>query len=247
MAWTVKLANYEGPLDLLLELLAGQQLDIAEVAVAQVTAQYLSYLESLPEEDLDLYTEFLVMGARLLALKARLLLPADKEPEKEEACAAEEAEPDLVACLARYKRFREAARALEELAESRSRYWDRGPDAEAYRLAASCSDPLAGVSLEDLRRVFLEVALRRAGAAQPQLPRREISLAEFCGRLREYLARGGGFALQEMFTELGRLVRGLLAVLILAHRGEVRLEQPEPWGPIYVFPKNLSGGEAVGG
>lgn len=246
MAWTVKLASYEGPLDLLLDLLAKQQLDIAEVAVAQVTAQYLAYLESLPEEDLDLYSEFLVMGARLLALKARLLLPAERGQEEAAAAVLEEPGPTLVECLARYKRFKEAAQALEELAERRARYWDRGPDAEAYRLAVAQMDPLAGIGLADLQRVFAAVALRRPTLPQVSPPRQEVSLEELCGRIRRQLARQGSFALQELFVDLRSLIYGLLAVLILSHQGEVRLEQPEPWGLIFVHARALSRHGAVG-
>lgn len=247
MAWTVKLASYEGPLDLLLDLLAKHQLDIAEVAVAQVTAQYLAYLESLPQEDLDLYSEFLVMGARLVALKARLLLPPEKG--QEEAMAAEEPDdygPTLVECLARYKRFKEAAQVLEELAERRSRYWDRGPDAEAYRLVAAQIDPLAGIAIQDLQRVFKEVVLRRAAVPQVSPPRQEVSFEELYGLIRRRLSRQGSFALQEVFCDLRGLVYGLLALLIMSHQGEVRLEQHELWGPIYVYARALAQGGAVG-
>lgn len=248
MAYTVRLAGYEGPLDLLLELLAKQELDIAAVAVAQVTAQYLAYLEGLPQEDLELYSEFLVLGATLLALKARLLLPGEKAgPEEPAAATTEDLGASLVERLVQYKRFREAAEALEALAARRARYWDRGPDVAAYRLALEQVDPLAGITLEDLKRALAEVRQREESVPRVSPPRPEVDLASFYRLIRRRLLAQRRVSLADLFApylERSReLVFGLLALLILSYRGEVGLEQAELWGPIYVYARALSAEE----
>lgn len=242
MTYTVKLASYEGPLDLLLDLLAREELDVAEVAVAQVAEQYLRYLESLSQEDLELYSEFLVIGSTMLALKARLLLPRKKPATVEDG--PEESDlpvQSLVERLAVYKRFKEAAAALEQLENRRAGYWDRDRETELFRGLTDSIDPLEGVTRQALEKAF-RAAVRRTGELKEVqeicLPMPEISLPELFVRIRERVLLAGRLTLLQLLPVDGNnwrmMVLNLLALLILCERGEVGLEQEELWGPIYV-------------
>jgi segregation and condensation protein A len=238
MEWTVRVPGYEGPLEVLLELLANNQMDISQVTVAQITDEYLAYLEALPQEDLELYTEFLVIAARLLALKARLLLPSEISPpstERDEP-AAEEAS-DLVERLSRYQRFRSAAAELEERECRRLAYWDRGVDPEVYRWAVEGINPLAGVSLATFAEVAREILVKPVREASPEnwTPGERVNLEELRRLIRNLLDLRRRVVLQQLFFTPRRLIWGLLLVLIMAQQGEVGLEQPELWGDIFVY------------
>src|SRR5262245_17673476 len=109
-AYRVRLDRFEGPLDLLLHLIKKNEVDVRELPVAQITEQYLGYLDLMRDLSLDIAGEYLVMAATLTLIKSRLLLPS---PEPEEG---EEADPraDLVRQLLEYQRYREAAESLAE-------------------------------------------------------------------------------------------------------------------------------------
>src|SRR5205823_6486302 len=116
--YKVRLEVFEGPLDLLLYLIKRDEVDIYDISIERITAQYLKYLESFKELNIDVAGEFVAMAANLLYLKSRSLLPADLQPSEEEA---EDDDPrwDLIRQLIEYKKFKEAAvllhnRALEQ-------------------------------------------------------------------------------------------------------------------------------------
>ncbi|MCR4420472.1 MAG: ScpA family protein [Clostridia bacterium] len=241
MSWKVRLAGFEGSLEDLLRLVSERRLPAAEVAVAEVTGQGLGYLRSLAREDLELWSQFLVTLATLVALKARLLLPAPPPERSAEASA----EPDpsvparvLAERLATFRRFQKAAEMLAVREERRLACVGRGPDVEAYRQAMADRDPLEGIDLWELARVWGRVTgYLREAAASVSPPRKEIDLPVLFRRLRRELRRRSPVTLQELFVEVRELVFGLLALLILNQRGEVHLEQPQLWGPIYVYPR----------
>jgi len=113
MSYKVKLEIFEGPLDLLLFLIKKEEINIYDIPIAKITEQYLEYLELMKLLDLDIAGEFLVMAATLMHIKSRMLLP----PEELEAESEEEEDPraELVRKLLEYKRFKEAARQLEDM------------------------------------------------------------------------------------------------------------------------------------
>ena len=130
LPYRVRLELFEGPLDLLLHLIKRNEVDVRELPVAQITEQYLSYLDLMRDLNLDIAGEYLVMAATLTLIKSRLLLPS---PEPEEG---EEADPraDLVRQLLEYQRFREAARIARRAAAAAPRHLH--PRAERRRAAA---------------------------------------------------------------------------------------------------------------
>lgn len=122
MAYTIKLPVFEGPFDLLLHLIRVNEMDIHDIKVAEITKQYLDYLDIMRELDLELAGEFLVMAATLIHIKARTLLPVPPEQEEQEEEIDEIlSAKELVRQLVEYRRFKEAAVALREKEEQASR------------------------------------------------------------------------------------------------------------------------------
>ena len=109
MGIDIKVNAFEGPLDLLLHLIEKNKVDIYDIPISEITSQYLDYIRSMEEEDLDVMSDFLVMAATLLKIKAKMLLPV-KEEEEEEGDPREE----LVRRLAEYQQFKEASKELRK-------------------------------------------------------------------------------------------------------------------------------------
>ena len=102
MELAVKLEVFEGPLDLLLHLIDKNKIDIYDIPIAEITAQYMDYVDAMDKEDLDVVSEFLVMAATLLDIKARMLLPKEKNEEGEE----EDPRTELVELLLEYRNYK---------------------------------------------------------------------------------------------------------------------------------------------
>lgn len=255
-AYTIVLDVFEGPLDLLLHLITRQQLDIADIPIARVAEQYLTYLDAMAELDLEVASEFLVMAATLMELKARMLLPAPQAPADGEEEALDP-RAELVARLMEYRRYKEAAQELARRQEA----WNRrvlraGPGWEGG--AAPPEDAgLDGLTLLDLLDAFRAVLERAGPAAVRQVRRPEISLrqrmAELLRRLRRHKK---GLPFSALFR--GRrpsrteVVVTFLALLECIRLGYVLVQQALPFAEIYCHlrpaaPVSGAGPRAEGG
>jgi segregation and condensation protein A len=228
-ALEVFLEAFEGPLDLLLYLIRKQNIDVLDIPVAEITRQYMGYVELMQSVRLELAAEYLVMAAMLAEIKSRMLLPRSSEaPEEENDPRAE-----LIRRLQEYERYKAAAEGLDRLPRvGRDLTVPRldAPQAQARKL-------LPEVSLEELL-VSMAQVLRRADMFEShQVSRETLSTRE---RMSEVLARlkGGAFVpFVELFTaEEGRLgvVVTFMAVLELIKESLVELVQNEAFGPIHV-------------
>ncbi len=120
--YQVKLTNFEGPLDLLLYLIRKEEIDIYDIPVADITMQYLEYVELMRELDLEVAGEFILMAATLIRIKAKMLLPKDPDaPEEDE----DDPRADLVRQLLEYKRFKEVAEDLSDKEDTQRRFFPR--------------------------------------------------------------------------------------------------------------------------
>ena len=253
MSWRVSAAGFEGPFDLLLSLVTRQKVDIGAVSVAQIADQYLAEVERMGEVDLEVASDFVLVASTLLELKAASLMPdepapADAADEELAALSPQEMRDVLVARLLAYRQFRGAAAALAGRMRAQSRMHPRtaGPGPEFAGLAP---DYLAGVPLERLARIAAGFAGRRERVllesehiAPPRVPletrveqvdalvraRRELTFDELVGP-------GASVELR---------VVSLLALLELAKRHKLTLEQPELFGQIQV--SAVAGAEAWG-
>lgn len=227
----ITVEGFSGPLNLLLRLVEERRLPVTELSLVAVTDQFLAHLASLDDVPLELVADFTVVAARLVALKARALLPRPAEPEP-----AGEPEPDdLVRQLQLYQAFRDAARELR-LREQRGQC--------AYARPSVPPPPPAWAKVVALESAVLLAALRRwhhrvePRPAMLRLPP-AISLRAMTRRLLVRL-RGGARTFRELVgrrADCRELAAGFLALLILIRRGVVQAEQPVPFGEITVMPR----------
>jgi segregation and condensation protein A len=232
----VHLHNFDGPLDLLLFLIRQQELDIYDIPIAEVTAQYLEYLADLESVNLDLASDFLVMAATLLEIKAKMLLP---KPPKAAEPVVEEAGPDpraeLVERLLEYSRFKEAAGFLREMeTEQGARYFRPLAEPGDRRDEAPL---LEGVTLQDLTEALREL-LQEAEENWREVPRQEIPLREKIREISWRLTRArDGITFRELVSRgLSRLevVVTFLALLELIRTRRVLVSQDRVFGEILI-------------
>ena len=155
---SIKLTSFEGPLDLLLALIEKNKIDIYDIPIADITDQYMEYISDMSSLDMDLASDFLVMAATLLDIKARMLLPADEEP------AAEDPRSELVERMLEYKLFKQVSQELKGMNAEASRELFREeslPDEVAlYRPAPEPEKLLEDVTAERLNKVYSYVMKR---------------------------------------------------------------------------------------
>ncbi len=227
-ALEVFLEAFEGPLDLLLYLIKRQNLDVLDIPIAEITRQYMEYIELMKEMRLELAAEYLVMAAMLAEIKSRMLLPRPTEESEEEDPRAE-----LVRRLQEYERFKQAAEDLDALPQIGRDVFVVGtdvPDRQAVK-------PVPVVMLQEVLMAFRDVLKRAEMFSHHHVQREPLSVRERMSRVLESL-RGDRFV---EFTDLFNVQEGrrgvvvtLLAILELIKESLVELIQAEPFAPIYV-------------
>ncbi len=237
--FTVRLANFEGPFDLLLQLITQQRMDVTEVALHQVTDEFIAHLRVLGESfDLDETTEFLVVAATLLDLKAARLLPcADVEDEADLALL--EARDLLFARLLQYRAYKQVAALFAELESVALRRYPRSVALEE-RFAGLLPEVLLGV---DAAR-FAEIAAAVFGPKPPppsvsleHLHTPRVSVQEHAAVLRSRLARDGQASFRSLVADCAHtaeVVARFLALLELYRAAVVVFDQPDPLGELWV-------------
>jgi segregation and condensation protein A len=228
-ALEVFLEAFEGPLDLLLYLIRKQNIDVLDIPVAEITRQYMGYVELMQTVRLELAAEYLVMAAMLAEIKSRMLLPRSSEVLEEE----DDPRAELIRRLQEYERYKAAAEGLDRLTRvGRDLTVPRldAPQAQARKL-------LPEVNLEELLLSMAQVLHRADMFESHQISRETLSTRERMSEVLERL-KGGAFV---PFVDLYRADEGRLgivvtfmAVLELIKESLVELVQNEAFGPIHV-------------
>jgi segregation and condensation protein A len=228
-ALEVFLEAFEGPLDLLLYLIRKQNIDVLDIPVAEITRQYMGYVELMQSVRLELAAEYLVMAAMLAEIKSRMLLPRSNEAEAEE----DDPRAELIRRLQEYERYKAAAEGIDGLSRV-------GRDVTVPRLdapEARARKLLPDVSLEEVLLSMAEV-LRRADMFEShQVTREALSTRERMSEVLERLKGGAFVPFVSLFSaEEGKLgvVVTFMAVLELIKESLVELVQNEALGPIHV-------------
>ena len=234
--YRIKLQVFEGPLDLLLFLIRKNELDIYDIPIESVTHQYIDALRSMQHLDLDIAGEFFVMAATLMEIKSRLLLPRGLhavDPNLEE----EEMDPrwELVHQLLQYKKFKEAAAQLNELAVNRQNLMERFISELAL---AEGERPLKGVDRIELWNAF-NLVLRRLAEklVVGEIHDEQTTVADQMEWLLARTKTEPSFIFSQLFPEgvtLRRLVATFLAVLELTRLKKLRVRQAEAFADILV-------------
>jgi segregation and condensation protein A len=176
-----RLEKYEGPLDLLLELIRKQQIDIKDIPIATITAQYLEYMDKAREMDMDLGAEFVYMAATLIHIKSRMLLPRDPALGKE-GDAAEDPRQELVDRLLEHERFKNAAEMLQQKRMIEENVWSN-PQLKAF--VSEQDDPGLAVTLFDLVKAFGEMLERAKNRPVYEVESADVTVSDMIRYVRD--------------------------------------------------------------
>src|SRR5579884_2902924 len=229
--YKIQIPMYEGPLDLLLDLIKQQKMNIHDIQIAQITSQYLDYLHKLEELNVDVSAEFIYMAATLIYIKSKMLLPPD--PLAAEEGQAEDPRAELVQRLLEHEKFKNAAQLLYQKQQIEDHVWSK-PDRELYT-----GDAVEGelvVSLVDLVKTFQAVLERRKAVPKFELQRETVTIAQMMDRLRQRLISSDQpVSLTEFFETCATrnaMIVALLAVLEMVRMQAVILVQSELFADI---------------
>ena len=232
-ALEVILDSFEGPLDLLLYLIRRQNFNILDIPMAEVTKQYLTYVEEIRTRNLELAADYLLMAAMLIEIKSRMLLPVRPKEGEEEV---DDPRAELVRRLLEYEQMKIAAQQIDQFPQL-------GRDvmvAQAYA-DQTVAPKLPDVDPNDLRAAWTDILRRAKLTAHHHISREPLSVREHMSRILKFLQGRPFVEFTELFMEelahgggVPIVVVHFLALLELAREGLVEVTQAEAYAPIYV-------------
>lgn len=229
----IKLNVFEGPLDLLLHLIEKNKVDIYDIPISEITEQYLAYIRQMEEEDLDVMSDFLVMAATLLRIKAKMLLPAREEDE-------EEGDPreELVRRLLEYKIYKYASKELKarEYEAEKTFFKERAVPEEVlkYRQPVDIREITRDVSMDDLNRIFQFVMRKREDKIDPirskfgEIKQEEVKLEDKMDEVEYLVLSKRRLSFRELLegqVSKEQIVVTFLSILELMKVGKIRAVQ----------------------
>ena len=234
MEISYKLESFEGPLDLLLHLIEKNKVNIYDIPIAEITDQYMEYVNHMEEESLDVVSEFLVMAATLLEIKARMLLPKEVNEEGEE----EDPRAELVARLLEYKTYKLMSVELKDMELDAEKIFYKAPtipkEVEKYEQPVDLDKLLDGVTLAKLNQIFLSVMRRQQDKIDPvrskfgTIRKELMSLEDRITSVMAYARKHRKFSFRGMLTrqkDKMEVVVTFLALLELMKIGKIHLTQ----------------------
>jgi len=228
-ALEIYLESFEGPLDLLLYLIRKQNFNIFDIPMAEVTRQYLAYIEQIRERDLELASDYLLMAALLIDIKSRMLLPVKRADGEEEAA---DPRAELARRLIEYESMKLAAQRLEALPQIGRDFLPAAAIAQTGGVVQ-----LPEVSLDDLRHAWADILRRSSLVQHHRISREELSVRDFMTRILRNLHNRRFAEFEDLFEiEQGTqtVVVTFIALLELARESLVEITQAEAFAPIYV-------------
>jgi len=232
-ALEVFLEAFEGPLDLLLYLIRKQNFNVLDIPMAQVTQQYLSYVEQIRHHNLELAAEYLLMAAMLIEIKSRMLLPMKKADSDEEV---EDPRAELVRRLLEYEKMKLAAQELDQIPQM-GRDFHRANGFVDTTIAITWPD----VHVVDLQQAWSDVLARAKLTQHHTITRESLSVRDFMTRIIRQLQNKRFVEFTELFDEAIESGKGIpvvivnfIALLELSRESLVEITQAEPYAPIYV-------------
>ncbi len=219
---------FQGPLDLLLYLIRKHNLDVLDIPMAELTRQYLEYIELLQEHRLELAAEYLLMAAMLIEIKSRLLLPKPPKTLDEEV---EDPRAELMRRLQEYEQMKLAAQKLDQMPQA-------GRDFEFIQVMVEQKfERLPEVTLDDLRMAWLNLLERARVHTHHTVKREALSVREQMSHILRCLQGGDFVSFDSLFDLNGgvpRLIVTFVAMLELAKEYLLEIQQSETFGNIYV-------------
>jgi segregation and condensation protein A len=232
--YKINIPLFEGPLDLLLDLIKKQEMNIHDIQIAKITSQYLEYLHQLEVQNIDVSAEFIYMAATLIYIKSKMLLPPDPLASSEEQAA--DPREELVQRLLEHEKFKNAAQLLYQKQQIEEHVWSK-PDKSLYNDEGTESELV--VSLVDLVHVFQQVLERKKEVARIELQHDVFTVAQMITQLRSRILASdtGVVSLIEFFEACPSrhaMIVAFLAVLEMVKLQAVALAQEKQFADIVV-------------
>jgi segregation and condensation protein A len=232
--YKITIPMYEGPLDLLLDLIKKQEMNIHDIQISKITSQYLEYLHKLEQLNIDVSAEFIYMAATLIYIKSKMLLPPDPLASPEEQAA--DPREELVQRLIEHEKFKNAAQLLYQKQQIEENVWSK-PDKSLYNDEGTEGELV--VSLVDLVRVFQQVLERKKEVTRIELQHETFTVAQMIAQLRgQILASDSNSVSLIQFFEAcpsrHAMIVAFLAVLEMVKLQAVGLAQEAQFGDILV-------------
>jgi segregation and condensation protein A len=249
MAYHVSLSMFDGPLDLLLHLIARAQVDIRDIFISEITDQFLETMAGVDELDMDRASEFLEMAARLLEIKSRRLLP--EPPRGDEEGEAEDPEQELIRQLEEYKLFKAASEALQAKADQASNIYYRLPAENVKGTDFDIENASARLLMQSFGALMARLAEEEAGGREQEIAREAYTVQEQLFRIQGILGAGkGSVGFEELFSKKPsreEIVTIFIALLELLRLNRITVQQEGLFGAIAIEARARREGEAENG
>lgn len=224
MEYEVKINEFEGPLDLLLNLIKKEDISIFDISIEKITKQYLEYIEKMKNENLDVTSEYLVMAASLIEMKAKSLLPNKTNEEEEEL---EEDRNELIEKLIEYEKYKNVTSTFKELENIRMSVYTR--NSEEILNYKNDNEIDYGINLDDLVQA-MQKFLEKKELDKPlktKIEKKEYSISKRCIEINKILKEKRKINFEELFDKLSKdyVIVTFLAVLALAKKNELNIVQ----------------------
>ncbi|MFK7778678.1 MAG: segregation/condensation protein A [Gimesia sp.] len=245
--YKVDLNIYSGPLDLLLYLIRRNELDILDFPIATITSSFNEFLDVLELMDLDLVGDFIVMASTLTEIKSRMVLPRAEEEEIAEV--VDDPRSDLIHQLLEYKKFKDAATALEEHAAEWQEHYPRLTDERPKTGKDPSEDLIKEVELWDLVSALARVVKRKEVEEESSITYDDTPISTYVKRIGERVRIEQRVAFSSFFEGeklRSQMIGIFLAILELLRHHQFRADQPSDYGEIWVLPPLAEGEEVEG-
>ena len=230
--YKIQIPMYEGPLDLLLDLIKKQEMNIHDIQISLITSQYLDYLHKLEQLNVDVSAEFIYMAASLIYIKSKMLLPPDPLASPEEQAA--DPREELVQRLLEHEKFKNAAQMLYQKQQIEENVWSK-PDKSLYNDEGTEGELV--VSLVDLVKVFQQVLERRKEVARIELQHEQFTVAQMIVQLRAQILASDDSSVNlvgffEACPSRHAMIVAFLALLEMVKLQAVAIVQEKQFGEI---------------
>ena len=243
MALPIKIENFEGPLDLLLHLIDVNKFNIFDIPIVEITEQYLEFVRNMETKDLNVMSEFLVMAATLLEIKAKMLLPVEVNEEGEEIDPREE----LVQKLLEYKMYKYMSYELKDRMQDAAKAMYKEPtipeEVEGYIEPVDLEKLLGNLTLQKLNDIFQSVMKRQNEKIDPvrskfgKIEKEEVSLEDKLDFVESYAREHGTFSFRKLLEgqkSKMQIVVTFLAILELMKVGKIVIKQEDTFADIII-------------
>jgi segregation and condensation protein A len=236
MTYRCKLEIFEGPLDLLLHLIKEQKMDIYDIPIAEITRQYMNYLEMMQELNLELVGEYLVMAAELTRIKSKILLPTPETDEDWDEGGGEDPRAELMRRLREYQRYRDAAFELRMKEHDQQQIFVRGGEIEIEQ--SSEEKELVEATVFDLFKAYQKILDTKSFEKDYEIEITEMSVTDRIQHIMDILSASESVTFDSLFTVLNskqEIIVTFLAVLELMRLKLLRIQQTNHFETIRIY------------